>query len=80
MRHFMPEELRHERFPAIKSLPTLDGWTAFACVSEQKVERKRGLKNADGHIYNFLCRMLSSTCFGSSCKLCNEGDQDFAML
>ncbi|UZJ52607.1 hypothetical protein CBS101457_001927 [Exobasidium rhododendri] len=30
MRHFMPVELRHKRFPAMKSLPTLDGWTAFA--------------------------------------------------
>lgn len=32
MRHFMPEKLRDERFPAIGQLPTLDSWTAFAWV------------------------------------------------
>lgn len=30
MRHFMPETIRNQRFPAIKSLPFLDSWTAFA--------------------------------------------------
>lgn len=30
MRHFMAESLRYERFPAMKELPYLDGWTAFA--------------------------------------------------
>ncbi|MCO5613957.1 hypothetical protein L7F22_068237 [Adiantum nelumboides] len=30
MRHFMPETIKSQRFPAIKLLPFLDSWTAFA--------------------------------------------------
>jgi hypothetical protein len=34
IRHFMPIELRHQRFPATRKLPELEGWTAFAFVSK----------------------------------------------